>query len=117
MKAQLRKAILKYGRKLLRQIQKQIARSSLLGDQPFFSAAEFPWAKDLEANWRVIREELEEVLRYRADLPNFQDISPDQRHLARDDQWKTFFFFAYGLNVPANAARCPRTAALLRAVP
>src|SRR5215211_8767020 len=117
MKTQFRKPLMKYGRKLLRQVQKQMTRSSLVGDQPFFSPAQFPWAKELEANWQVIREELEEVLRYRDDLPNFQDISPDQKHLAKENQWKTFFFFAYGLKVPANAARCPRTAALLQAVP
>ncbi len=89
----------------LRQIQKHLGRSSLIGDQPFFSRAEFPWARELEENWQVIREELDVVLQHREDLPNFQDISPDQKHLAKEDKWKTFFFFAYGLNVPANAAR------------
>lgn len=57
------------------------------------------------------------VLARREDLPNFQDISPDQKHLAKEDKWKTFFFFAYGLEVPSNCARCPRTAKLLQAVP
>lgn len=105
------------GRKVLRQVQKQIGRASLVADQPFVSGAQFPWAKQLEDNWQNIREELEVVLAHREDLPNFQDISPDQKHLAQDDKWKTFFFFAYGLKVPANCARCPRTAKLLEAVP
>ncbi len=117
MKAQFRKSLMKYGRKLLQQVQKGIARASLVGDQPFFSAEQFPWAKELEKNWHVIREELDVVMTHRADLPNFQDISPDQKHLAKEDKWKTFFFFAYGLETPGNAARCPRTAALLKAVP
>lgn len=108
---------MRYGRKLLRQVQKQLGHSSLIGDRPFFSRAQFPWAQELEENWRDIREELDVVLQHREDLPNFQDISPDQKHLAKEDKWKTFFFFAYGLEVPANAARCPRTAALLRKVP
>ena len=108
---------MRYGRKILRRVQKQMVSASLVGDQPFFSPAQFPWAKQLEDNWQAIREELEVVLTYREKLPNFQDISPDQKHLARDDKWKTFFFFAYGLEVPANAARCPRTFALLKAVP
>ncbi len=97
-------------------MQKQIACASLVGDQPFFSRAQFPWAKQLEDNWQIIREELEVVLARREDLPNFQDISPDQKHLAKEDKWKTFFFFAYGLEVPSNCARCPRTAKLLQAV-
>jgi ornithine lipid ester-linked acyl 2-hydroxylase len=106
-----------YGRKLLRQVHKWIGRASLIGDAPFFSAAQFPWAKDLENNWRVIREELDQVLEHREDLPNFQDISPDQKHLSKGNMWKTFFFFAYGLDAPANAARCPRTLTLLKAIP
>lgn len=117
MKAQLRKPVLKYGRKLIQQVQKGIGRASLIGDRAFFSREQFPWARELEENWRIIREELDVVLTHREDLPNFQDISPDQKHLAKEDTWKTFFFFAYGLQVPANAARCPRTAALLKAVP
>lgn len=112
-----RKPILKYGRKMLRQVQKRIASASLIGEQAFFSPAQFPWAAELEKNWHVIREELDHVLTRREDLPNFQDISPDQKHLAKEDKWKTFFFFAYGLEVPSNSARCPRTAKLLQDVP
>ncbi len=117
LKAQLRQPILKTGRKLLKQVQQRIGRASLIGDQPFFSVAQFPWANELEDNWRVIREELDVVLQHRDDLPDFKDISPDQKHLAKENQWKTFFFFAYGLETPGNAARCPRTAALLKAIP
>lgn len=113
----LRKFTLRYGRKLLRQVQKGIARASLVGEDAFLSPTHFPWAQELEKNWRVIRAELDEILKRREDLPNFQDISPDQKHLAKDDKWKTFFFFAYGLESPGNAARCPRTAELLKAVP
>ncbi len=117
MKDQLRKPLMKYGRKLLRQVQKRIGRSSLIGDQPFFPRARFDWAGELEENWLVIRAELDEVLKHREDLPNFQDISPDQKHLAKEDKWKTFFFFAYGLEAPGNCARCPRTMAVLKAIP
>lgn len=117
MKVSLRKPVMKYGRKLLHQVHKGIGRASLVGDAPFFSPAQFPWAEELENNWRVIRAELDQVLEHREDLPNFQDISPDQKHLSKGDQWKTFFFFAYGLEAPANAARCPRTLALLKKIP
>lgn len=114
---QLRKLSMKYGRKLLGQIQQGIGRASLVGDQPFFAREHFPWAAELEKNWHVIREELDEILTHREDLPNFQDISPDQKHLAKEDNWKTFFFFAYGLRAPGNCARAPRTMKLLEAVP
>ena len=117
MNQQLRKPLMKYGRKLLQQVQKGIGRASAIGDHPFFSPAEFPWATEIEKNWRTIREELDLVLTRRDDLPNFQDISPDQKHLAKEDKWKTFFFFAYGLEAPGNCARCPRTMQLLKTIP
>lgn len=105
------------GRDLLKKIQKTIGRKSLIGDHQFFPAVKFPWCATLEANWRTMREELDRVLAHREDLPNFQDISPDQKHLAKDNDWKTFFFFAYGLKAPGNCTRCPRTMELLSAVP
>lgn len=117
MNPKLKEFILVRGRKIIKKIQVLMGRYSLVGDQQFFSRDQFPWCKELEANWRTIREELDEVLIRREDLPNFQDISPDQKHLAKEDKWKTFFFFAYGLEVPANAARCPRTTKLLQTVP
>lgn len=117
MNRKLKEFILVRGRKMIKKIQVLMGRYSLVGDQQFFSPDQFPWCTELEKNWRTIREELDEVLTHREDLPNFQDISPDQKHLAKEDKWKTFFFFAYGLQVPANAARCPRTAKLLQAVP
>jgi beta-hydroxylase len=71
----------------------------------------------LEANWKTIRRELEDVLRYRDDLPNFQEISTDQASITDDDRWKTYFFFGYGFRSDANCARCPETAKLLASVP
>jgi beta-hydroxylase len=116
LNARLRDLILTRGRKIIKKIQVLMGRYSL-GDHQFFSPSQFPWCAELETNWRTIREELDEVLTHREDLPNFQDISPDQKDLAKEDKWKTFFFFAYGLQIPANAARCPRTAKLLQTVP
>lgn len=117
MNPQFKKFVIKRGRSLLKKIQKLMGRYSLVGDSQFFSAAQFPWVAKLEANWGAIREELDQVLEHREDLPNFQDISPDQKHLAKEDKWKTFFFFAYGLKSADNLARCPRTAELLAGVP
>ena len=115
--AKAKKFIIKRGRNLLKKIQVLMGRYSLVGDQEFFSPAQFPWSRELEGNWLTIREELDEVLTHQQDLPNFQDISPDQAHLSKEDKWKTFFFFAYGLDAPGNCARCPRTIELLKKVP
>lgn len=102
---------------MLQRIQKLIGRKSLIGDHEFFAPSQFSWRTHLEANWQLIRAELQRVLEHHEDLPHFQDISPDQQHLARDRKWKTFFFFAYGLRSEANLSRCPRTAELITSVP
>ena len=117
MRTQIKQAVVTNGRKVLRQVQKAIGRASLIGDQPFFGREHFPWVDHIEKNWKTIREELDVILQRREDLPNFQDISPDQKHLAKEDKWKTFFFFAYGLEAPGNCARAPRTMELLKSIP
>lgn len=88
---------------LARGIDGWIGRRSLVDDTPFLTAETFAWPARLERNWRVIRAELDEVLRRRAEPPNFQDISTDQRRLTDDDGWKTFFLYAYGYRSEATA--------------
>ncbi|WP_216639700.1 aspartyl/asparaginyl beta-hydroxylase domain-containing protein [Mycobacterium sp. 1164966.3] len=93
------------------------SRSSIFGDQEFFENKDFPWVETVEADWRKVRAELDALLPYAADMPNFQDISKDQIGLTQDDGWKTFFFYAYGIKAAANCRRCPETAKLLKKMP
>ena len=108
---------LQVGAALLRLLERLIVRASLVETTPFLSASHFPWAAELEADWKTIRRELDDVLAYRDDLPNFQDISIDQESITDDDRWKTFFFFGYGFKSETNCARCPETTKLLEQVP
>lgn len=87
------------------------------GRRTFFDPADFPWVPDVEADWPAIRRELDALLEDRARIPNFQDISVEQRTLTTDDRWKTFFFRIYGDEVPDNCTRCPATARALRKIP
>jgi aspartyl/asparaginyl beta-hydroxylase (cupin superfamily) len=105
------------GARVLHQLERFVLRSSLVPTTPFLATSTFGWIPGLEAEWKTIRAELDEVLAYRDDLPNFQDISVDQASITDDDGWKTYFFFAYGFRSEANCARCPQTAALLDAIP
>jgi aspartyl/asparaginyl beta-hydroxylase (cupin superfamily) len=105
------------GARLLHTTERFVIRSSLVPTTPFLPTSTFDWIPGLEAEWKVIRDELDEVLSYRDELPNFQDISVDQASITDDDGWKTYFFFAYGFRSDANCARCPRTAALLESIP
>jgi beta-hydroxylase len=105
------------GARFLHAIERFLLRSSLVPTTPFLPADTFDWVGGLEARWIDIRDELDAVLGYREDLPNFQDISVDQASITDDDGWKTFFFFGYGFRSEANCARCPMTASLLGQIP
>ena len=105
------------GEWLLDRLDRLVARASRLGNPPFFSNRDFLWSYGMEANWETIRAELDEVLRYRDDLPNFQDISTDQESITDDDRWKTFFLYGFGFRSDSNCARCPETARLVESIP
>jgi ornithine lipid ester-linked acyl 2-hydroxylase len=97
-------------------LEKMIAASPG-GDRTFFDTDSFPWVVQLEKEWRQIRAELDALLLQRDRIPNFQEISEDQKLLTQGDDWKTFFLYGYGHEVERNVARCPQTAKLLGLIP
>ncbi|MBI4779901.1 MAG: aspartyl/asparaginyl beta-hydroxylase domain-containing protein [Oscillatoriophycideae cyanobacterium NC_groundwater_1537_Pr4_S-0.65um_50_18] len=101
----------------VKKIEELAVKSSKVGDSVFFSKAQFPWAAELEANWQVIRQELDQVMLHAEVLPNFQDISPRQQGIANDNLWKTYFFYAFGFKAQGNCDRCPETTRLLQKIP
>lgn len=103
--------------KMRRWLEWPLGRFSPVGDRPFFDADQFAWTRDLEASWRMIREELEAVLLDSDQLPSFQDVSPTQAALTSDDLWKTYFLYGYGYKVEKNCEECPQTTKLLEQVP
>lgn len=114
----LKRRFIKYwGFRALWILEWMIGRFSLVGDRPVHDSDTFAWTKQLEANWQVIREELEDVLRHREVLPNFQDISTDQTAITTDDRWKTYFLYGFGFKAEHNCARCPETTRLIEQVP
>jgi beta-hydroxylase len=110
-------AIKTAGNAIVSWLENMAAKQSLIGDSVFFSKEQFPWAEELEANWEVIRQELDQVMTYVNDLPNFQDISTRQSNITSDDRWKTYFFYAFGYKAEKNCDRCPETAKLLEKIP
>ncbi|ARV62946.1 aspartyl beta-hydroxylase [Nostocales cyanobacterium HT-58-2] len=99
------------------QFEKVIGYFSLIGDTPFYKSYQFNWVENLEVNWRTIRKELEAVLKYEDCLPNFEDISPDQYNLNKDNRWKAYLFYTYGLKAVKNCESCPETTRLIEKVP
>lgn len=87
------------------------------GDKTFFDPQEFLWVAPVEAEWKVIRQELDSLLVRKEEIPNFQDISEPQKTLTEGEEWKTFWFCAYGLKAEENCARCPETVRILQKIP
>lgn len=98
-------------------LESLVARQSAVGDRPVFDPAEFPWVAALEAEWPRIRADLDRVLEYRGQLPNFQDVTADVGTITDDDQWKTFIFCGYGMVSRANCEFCADTWRALQQVP
>jgi beta-hydroxylase len=98
-------------------IEDVVARFSPLGDPPVYSNEHFEWIPEVEADWQKVRAELDSVMQYRDSMPSFQDIMKEVGAIQTDDQWKTFFLKAVGMDCEENAARCPETMKVLEKLP
>jgi beta-hydroxylase len=105
------------GERILAPIERFVGTRSLVGDSPFSPTELFPWVAEIEAHWREIRAELEQVLVDHDALPNFQDISKDQIEITDDDRWKTLFLYGYGFKADLVTELCPDTTALVERIP
>ena len=117
LKKRKRKWVTKQGKKVLRWINRFQGQQSLVGDPPVFDPNDFAWTRPFETNWRMVRAELDEVLKKRDRIPTFHQISRNQRKISKGDNWKTFGFYGFGTRIHKNCARCPETARLLDALP
>ena len=112
-----RKYVKQAGKRTIRALSGFFGRQSLVGDRPVLDTELFPFLAAIEADWRLIRAELDQVLKDRGQLAAFQKISPDQTKIAKGDNWKTFIFYGFGHRSERNCRRCPETARLLESVP
>lgn len=80
-----------------------------------------PNLRELDHNYAVIREEVETLLRQRANLPRYHDIAPREQYISgtfdADKDWKVFMLRSLTGKPEANQKRCPRTTALLEGIP
>jgi ornithine lipid ester-linked acyl 2-hydroxylase len=86
-------------------------------DTTFFDPKDYPWVADVEAEWPLIRKELDVLLLRRDEIPNFQDVSVKQNVLTQGEQWKTFFLYGYGQEAEENCKKCPETVRILHKIP
>lgn len=94
-----------------------VARVSLHGDPMVYDTAQFPWARAIEADWRKVRAELDQVMTFRDQMPSFQEILKEVTLIQSDQNWKTFFLAGIGMDCEQNARRCPETMKVLRQIP
>jgi len=117
----VRSRVLEYtervGSRALETLERFVRDASAVPNDRFLRTEGIPWIEHLEANWKTIRAELDDVLVERELLPNFQDISSDQSSLTEGDDWKTFFLYGFGFRSAPNCTRCPETAALVESIP
>ena len=102
---------------LMMTTQRLAKAHSSVGDKTFFDAKAFPWTRDIERDWPKVRGELDRLLNRLHELPNFQDISPEQRAITDDDDWKIYLLRISGRRFEQNCRSCPDTAALLDRIP
>ena len=111
-----RKTIMKTGHALTRRIAKVFARQSLVGDKPILNARDFAFVPALEENWRKVRDEVQEIIKYRSAIPLFEEISTDQKNISASSPWRTYFLFGFGEKLPRACQRAPETAKLLSTI-
>ena len=92
-------------------------RAAVLGNPPVYDTDAFPWACEIESEWRLIRTELDRVLLRQSELPSFQSISRDVATINTDSGWKTFFLCGYGNVSKKNIEQCPETWRLVQKIP
>jgi beta-hydroxylase len=90
---------------------------SKVGNPSVYDNAAFPWVAGIEREWRRIRQELDNILLRKDELPGFQEIAVDVAAISRDRGWKTFLLAGYGIRSQQNIAACPATWRILQGVP
>ncbi len=87
----------------------------------YFVRRDFPWIEGLERQTDVIREELKTVLpRAERGERVFADDDAEQKGLGSSQgvpAWTGFYFWRHGERREENHALCPRTSAVLDAIP
>jgi beta-hydroxylase len=112
-----RPLIIRIGKRLRGTVDRLIASSSLVSNAAVLDVRAFAWTAGLRDQWQAIRDEAVAVALQGDASPSLATISPDHRSIAQVGKWRSFFLWGYGHPIADNIARCPRTAALVAAIP
>ncbi|WBH16943.1 aspartyl/asparaginyl beta-hydroxylase domain-containing protein [Sphingomonas radiodurans] len=112
-----RPLIIRLGKHMRGFFDRLIASSSLVPNDPVLDVRTFGWTQMLRDHWQEIRDEALAVALQGEASPSLSTISPDHRAIARPNMWRSFFLWGYSFRIDDNAARCPRTTALVEQIP
>ena len=107
----------KLGRSVFDWLERCVVAVSIHPDVHVYDTQSFPWAAEVEQEWRLVRAELDQVMKFRDQMPSFQDILKEVSLIQTDDQWKTYFLMGIGMDCAENAKRCPETMRILQKIP
>lgn len=116
-RARRRKKVKKFGKRLIRRLRGFLAEQSLVSNDPVLDPAQFAFLKPFEDHWQEIHAELAKILEYKESVPAFEEVSSDQKRIAKGQQWRTFILFGFGDKLERNCAHAPLTTRLLEQVP
>ncbi len=112
-----RRFVDRYGGALRDRVNAFVADYSLIGDPTVFDPGQFEWTETLRQDWQAIRDEFAAKS---VDDPTFRpisDISADHSRLDTGKRWHSAFLWGYGVRIPENCRRYPKTAELVERVP
>lgn len=85
------------------------------GAEPYFyDSTQFEWAKILEDNWNIIRDEMEDVINGTQEI---KLSSPNPPYLSNPTAWKNIYFWNFMWQYHKNCKKYPKTFKLLKSIP
>ncbi|GIV34510.1 MAG: hypothetical protein KatS3mg031_2045 [Chitinophagales bacterium] len=81
----------------------------------FYNPETFPWVKEVEQQWEVIREEIMEYLRAGKNIEGLSSYTPPD--LSQPTAWKNLYFMNFLWIQYKNCRKFPKTWNILRKIP
>jgi beta-hydroxylase len=110
-------AVTRFMMRVVAAVERLNLKCSRVGNPCVYDNAVFPWAAEVEREWKAIRAELDRVLTRKEELPGFHEIAADVATISQDRNWKTFLLAGYGIRSDRNIAQCPQTWRIVQKIP
>lgn len=112
-----KKWFVRYGEKISRVLGNFLAAQSKIPTTPYIDWQHIPEFKYLIDNTDKIREEVKGILEHRQHLPQWHELSSDQRTFKDTRDWKMFMLYGFRNRLNKNCAKAPVTAEMLAKIP